>query len=126
MRFLKFNAVGAVGIGVQLAVIWALTGALHVPVVAATAAGVAAALVHNYVWHRRWTWADRREIPPLAGFARFVLANGMVSLAGNVVIMAALAATTTLHPVAANLLAIAVCGVANYFVGDAVVFAGRT
>ena len=48
----------------------------------------------------------------------------MVSLVGNVAVMSALAQTTSLHPVPANLIAIGVCGVANYFVGDRIVFQG--
>ena len=124
MRFVKFNAVGGLGIVVQLTVIWFLTGVTQTPVVLATAVGVAAAVVNNFVWHRQWTWRDRLDDSgsTSAAFARFALANGMVSLIGNVAVMSALAQTTSLHPVPANLIAIAVCGVANYFIGDNLVF----
>ena len=124
MRFVKFNAVGGLGIVVQLAVIWFLTGITQTPVVVAPALGVAAAVVNNFVWHRQWTWRDRRNDAGStpAAFARFALANGMVSLVGNVAVMSALAQTTSLRPVPANLIAIGICGVANYFVGDRIVF----
>jgi len=124
MRFVRFNAVGGLGIVVQLTVIWLLTGVTQTPVALATALGVAAAVVNNFVWHRQWTWRDRLDDSgsTSAAFARFALANGMVSLIGNVAVMSALAQTTSLHPVPANLIAIAVCGVANYFIGDNLVF----
>ena len=127
MRFVKFNAVGGLGIVVQLTVIWFLTGVTQTPVVLATAVGVAAAVVNNFVWHRQWTWRDRRNDAgsTAAAFARFALANGMVSLVGNVAVMSALAQTTSLHAVPANLIAIGICGVANYFVGDRMVFRGE-
>jgi len=124
MRFVRFNAVGGLGIVVQLTVIWLLTGVTQTPVALATALGVAAAVVNNFVWHRQWTWRDRLDDSgsTSAAFTRFALANGMVSLIGNVAVMSALAQTTSLHPVPANLIAIAVCGVANYFIGDNLVF----
>jgi len=124
MRFVKFNAVGGLGIVVQLTVIWFLTSVMHTPVALATAIAVAAAVINNFVWHQHWTWRDRRGTSgsPLAAFARFALANGMVSLVGNVAVMSALTQTTSLHPVPANLIAIVICGVANYFVGDRIVF----
>ena len=124
MRFVKFNAVGGLGIAVQLTVLWFLTSAMHTPVALATALAVAAAVVNNFVWHQQWTWRDRRgdSGSTSAAFARFALANGMVSLVGNVAVMSALTQTTSLHAVPANLIAIGVCGVANYFVGDRLVF----
>ena len=124
MRFVKFNAVGGLGIGVQLTVIWLLTSVTHTPVALATALAVAAAVVNNFVWHQHWTWRDRRSWTgsTLAAFARFALANGLVSLVGNVAVTSVLTQTTSLAPVPANLSAIAVCGVANYFVGDRIVF----
>ena len=124
MRFVRFNTVGGLGIAVQLTVIWLLTSLTHTPVALATALGVAAAVVNNFAWHRRWTWGDRRDgsRSAPAAFARFALANGLVSLVGNVAVMSVLAQTTSLPPVPANLIAIGVCGVANYFVGDRIVF----
>ena len=92
MRFVRFNAVGGLGIVVQLTVIWLLTGVTQTPVALATALGVAAAVVNNFVWHRQWTWRDRLDDSgsTSAAFTRFALANGMVSLIGNVAVMSAL------------------------------------
>lgn len=126
-RVLRFNGVGALGIGVQLSTVAALTAWLHVNVAAATAIGVTAAVVHNFIWHREWTWADRRAEgrDVLLTFCSFALSNGAVSLVGNVTLASILVWWTGLHGVAANVVAIAACGVVNYWLGDRVVFRRR-
>ena len=126
-RFFRFNGFGALGIGVQLSPVAALTAWLHVNVAAATGLGVAAAVVHNFIWHRRWTWADRRGEGRhvLLTFCSFALSNGAVSLVGNVAIVSILVRWTGFDGVAANVVAIAACGVVNYWLGDRVVFRRR-
>ncbi len=120
IRFAAFNLVGAVGIGVQLATLWLMTRAgIHYQI--ATACAVVLSVGHNFVWHRLWTWRDRPDRMRRA-LARFVLANGAVSLAGNLAVMAVLVAGTGMRPVAANVVAIAVCGLLNFWIGDLFVF----
>ena len=58
-RWMKFNIVGWIGIGVQLGVLTALKSGLHLNYLWATALAVEAAVIHNYFWHQRFTWADR-------------------------------------------------------------------
>lgn len=122
-RFARFNAVGGLGIGVQLGSLWLLTSA-GVHYLPATILSVGAAVVHNFVWHRRWTWPDRIAARP--GFAlhlaRFAAANGLVSLGGNVAVMAVLVGAFRLPVMAANAAAIVACGLLNYWVGDKFVF----
>ena len=123
-RFLRFNVASALGIGVQLGVLWILMRGLHVGYGAATGVAVLAAVGHNFVWHWRWTWGDRAiplgRVP--AALARFLAANGAVSLVGNVVLMAVLVRGAGLPAIPANVLAIAVCGLVNYWLGDVIVF----
>jgi putative flippase GtrA len=124
-RFLRFNIVGAAGIGVQVFAVWLLADRMRLPISLATVAAVGAAVVHNYCWHRVWTWADRqRSDPAFLEFLLFAGANGLVSLAGNVAIVTALTAFTRVGAVPASLIAIASCGVVNYWVADRAVFAG--
>src|SRR5262245_50690376 len=59
-RWLKFNAVGAIGIGIQLAALTLLARVLRLSIVVATGLAVETAIIHNFAWHHRWTWADRR------------------------------------------------------------------
>ena len=84
-RWIKFNAVGAIGATVQFIVLVALVRIVGFHYLWATAFSVEAAIIHNFCWHWRWTWADRacgrdRALPVLM---RFNLTNGLISLSGN-------------------------------------------
>jgi dolichol-phosphate mannosyltransferase len=123
-RFLRFNLVGALGIGVQLTGLWVLVEVGRAPYLVATAVAVSAAIVHNFLWHVWWTWRDRpaRGRAVALRFGRFVLANGLVSFAGNLGVMTLLVGGAGLSALPANLIAIATCGLANFWLGDTVVF----
>ncbi len=123
-HFLRFNVTSLVGLAVQLATLWLLIHGCGLHYLVATILGVAAAVVHNFVWHWRWTWADRRLAPRrlLAAFWRFAIANGAVSLAGNVLMMPMLVGGFGLPPVPANVTAVAICGLINFSLADRVVF----
>jgi putative flippase GtrA len=121
-RFVRFNVVSGLGIGVQLLTLWLLSRAAHVEAVVAAAVAVAVAVVHNFLWHRYWTWADRRATPGRRSFMQFVAANGAVSLTGNVMAAAWLVEYAGMAPVLASLVAIVVTGLANFWLGDRVVF----
>lgn len=122
MRWVKFNAVGVLGAVVQLAVLALLTR-LGTHYLVATAIAVETAILHNYFWHLRWTWIDRPPASRLAAWWRFQIANGLVSLISNLVLMRVFTGWLGLPVLAANLLAIAITSVVNYFLGDRWVFA---
>lgn len=125
-RWLKFNAVGAVGIGVQLAVLLGLKTGLHLTYLLATMLAVEAAVVHNFLWHERYTWADRvqpswtRSLPRLL---RFNLTTGGVSIAGNLALMKVMVGWGHLNYLVANGAAIALCSLLNFLVSEQWVFA---
>ena len=123
MRWLKFNFVGALGIGVQLAVLATLT-ALGLGYLSATALAVEAAVLHNFLWHERMTWRERATPlrPMLGRLLRFHLANGLISLLGNLLLMRLLVGAMHLPVLWANLAAIGACGVVNFLVSDRLVF----
>ena len=52
----KFVIVGCLGFVLQLLTLWALTSLAGWPWLPATAAAVEVAVLHNFVWHERWTW----------------------------------------------------------------------
>lgn len=120
-RFVAFNVIGALGLAVQIALLWWLTTVGHVHYLMATTAAVASAVVHNFIWHRWWTWRDRGG-GLVVTFVRFAAGNGAVSLAGNLGVMATLVSGAHLNPIAANGAAIIVCGLLNFWLGDAIVF----
>lgn len=124
LRWLKFNMVGGVGIGVQLGCLKLL---LHFQMnyLAATALAVEIAVLHNFVWHERFTWKDRpgggRE--RLMRLVRFHLGNGAVSILGNVGLMWLLVGRFHMKQVVvANGIAIAICSVLNFALGEWFVF----
>jgi putative flippase GtrA len=126
-RWLAFNLVGLIGIVVQVAV---LAGLTHVPgchYLVATAAAVEVAVLHNFVWHERWTWAERARggrLGMLGRLTRFHLTNGALSLAGNVLLMRLFVGEFAMNYSAANLAAITTCSMLNFFAGDRLVFVG--
>ena len=125
MRWLKFNAVGSLGILVQLGSLGFFVHILGLHYLLATTMAVETAVLHNFLWHRKWTWADRRGSGVLAPgrlLLRFNLTNGMVSIAGNLLFMRILSGTAGLEPMLANLLSIVFCSLINFLLADRFVF----
>jgi putative flippase GtrA len=126
MRWLKFNAVGGIGIAVQLVVLLGLKDGFHLNYLLATALAVEAAVVHNFIWHERYTWADRSQPSwrkSLPRFMRFNLTTGAVSIVGNLALMRIMIGLGHLNYLVANGIAIALCSVVNFVLSDRVVFA---
>jgi putative flippase GtrA len=124
-RWLKFNAVGVAGAVVQLAVLAALRGGMGLEIGVATALAVEAALLHNFFWHERWTWATRGQAGAWARLGKFHLGNGVVSLVSNVVWMEALVGVAGVGYLEANVVSITATALANFLLGEKFVFAGR-
>jgi putative flippase GtrA len=125
-RWLKFNAAGLVGVAVQLTTLTAFTRIAGLGTLWATACAVETAILHNFIWHERFTWADRTRIAPQQAFSRllhFNLSNGAISLIGNLVLMKLLADCAHLHLLVANLIAITLCSTFNFLVSEHIVFA---
>jgi putative flippase GtrA len=128
-RWLKFNLVGAMGIGVQLAGVELASALLHASPALATAVGVEAAVLHNFVWHEKFTWVDRGSTKcrraRLAQFLWFNGTTGAISMAGNMALVLMVQWGAQVPVVAANCAAIAACSVINFVVNDQVVFRQR-
>lgn len=122
LRWVRFNLVGGIGIGVQLAVLGALKAGLHFNYLGATALAVEAAVIHNYLWHRRFTWADRAARSEISRFARFNLTTGLFSIAGNLALMRLLVDMAHMQYLLANMVTIASCSLLNFVVSDRIVF----
>ena len=125
-RWLKFNSVGAIGVGVQLAVLTLLAGRLGANYLVATALAVETAVLHNFMWHEKWTWADRLGTSGWRGrlgrLLQFNLTTGAVSIVGNLVFMRVFVGMLDIHFLAANLMTIATCSILNFLVSDRIVF----
>jgi len=149
VRWLKFNFVGGIGIAVQFAALFLLKGMLHFHYLVATAIAVEAAVIHNFVWHEQFTWVDRtkpdrtkpdrtnpgsanphRAWPSglewrrsLTRLLRFHLANGAVSILGNLALMKVMVGLGHVNYLAANAIAIALCALLNFVLSEEWVFA---
>jgi putative flippase GtrA len=127
IRWLKFNLVGGIGVAVQLAALGVFRSWLGLDYLVATGFAVEIAVIHNFLWHERFTWLDRRAVgsrQSLARFVKFNLSNGAVSLAGNLLLMRALVGAFGFNYVAANVVAIVLCSLVNFLLGDRFVFDG--
>jgi putative flippase GtrA len=124
-RRVAFVLVGALGLVVQLTTLRVLAMSAGLHLLIATAIAAEAAILHNFLWHEGWTWAAR--IVPfrgavLARLLRFHLANGLVSIVGNVALMGLFVAGLALNYLFANVLAVAVCALLNFLSADFLVF----
>lgn len=121
-HWLKFNAVGAIGIVVQLAALAILHSLLHMEYLLATALAVEIAVLHNFIWHQRWTWADRSGTTTAARLMRFNVSAGAVSIAANLLFMRLLVGQFHVQYLLANLSSIAAASLANFLLSDLLVF----
>jgi putative flippase GtrA len=127
IRWCKFNLVGGIGIAIQFAALILLKSVFHVHYLAATAVAVEAAVMHNFVWHEQFTWSDRvaprhRWSASCRRLLRFHIANGAVSIVGNVALMKVMVGFGNMNYLLANAIAIALCSTANFLVSEEWVF----
>ena len=124
LRYWKFNLVGAMGMVVQLAALALINCCMPGHYLYATAAAIELALLHNFVWHLRFTWRDRRDGSALlTQLVRFHLSNGLVSMLGNLAMMRMLVHGAHMPLLAANTIAIMCCSIANFYLGNNWAFA---
>lgn len=125
IRWLKFNAVGALGFVVQLAALGVLVSGLRIGYLLGTALAVEIAVLHNFMWHERYTWRDRTRRAQggaLGRLLRFNLSTGALSIAGNLLVMRLLVGKLRLNYLLANVATIAVCSLANFAASHWLVF----
>ncbi len=128
IRWLKFNFVGGLGIGIQLGMLAMLVKVLGMGYLPATAIAVETAILHNFTWHERFTWKDRtagarRRARDVAGrLVRFHAGNGVISLAGNLVLMRLFVGVLHVKVLPANMVTIAICSLANFAASEWFVF----
>jgi putative flippase GtrA len=75
VRFWKFIAVGAIGAVVDFGIFNLLNGLLRLVSPISQAVSFSAAVTSNFLWNRRWTYADSRSKPLRRQALQFVLVN---------------------------------------------------
>jgi putative flippase GtrA len=122
-RWLTFTSVGGIGMVVQLAVLAGLKNGFGLNYLLATAVAVEAAVLHNFLWHERFTWRDRRTGKSLGRLVKFNLTTGTFSILGNLALMKLLVDELHFGYLPAN--GIAVCSIVNFLASDRFVFADK-
>jgi putative flippase GtrA len=126
IRWWRFSLVGAIGMVVQLGALGLINRWTGGHYLFASAAAIELAVLHNFVWHVRYTWRDRRDgCTVLSRLLRFHLSNGLASMVGNLVLMRVLVHELRSPVLAANGIAILCCSVLNFCLGDLWAFAGQ-
>ena len=124
-RCFRFQLVGVFGIGVQLTALALFARSFHLNEQLATVLAVETAVLHNFAWHERWTGRDRTQTS--GGIAtrllRFHLANGLISILGNLACMQVYRGWLGFDLLPANLLSIATVFALNFTAGNWFVFA---
>ena len=59
-RFGRFSLVGFMGALLQLTLVFLLTECFSVLSTVATLVAVEITILHNFIWHERFTWGNRR------------------------------------------------------------------
>jgi putative flippase GtrA len=124
-RWIKFNSVGAIGFLIQLSVLSLLTSKFRLNYLIATGLAVEIAVLHNFIWHENWTWADRTKNSSNLFWRRFLyfhLVNGALSLVGNIVLMRLFIKNMNWGYIQANVAAIAICSIFNFLAGNFLVY----
>lgn len=129
IRFLKFAAVGGIGMGVDLSVLTLSREALKLPLSTAVSLGFSLAVISNFTWNRLWTFPESRQRPLANQLAQFIVVN-IIGLGINEVVVLGL------HPIfslalndppaylAAKVIAIGIVLFWNYFVNRAWTYRG--
>lgn len=123
-RIPVFVAVGAAGFVVQLTVLYALTSGAGWAYPLSTLVAVEAAVLHNFVWHERWTWKERAggRGPMGSRLLRYHVGTGLTSLVGNLAFTTLAVEWWGLSPGAANTVAVGLTSLANFLIADRWVF----
>jgi putative flippase GtrA len=121
--FERFALVAMGGFVIQLVVLDALTRFAALDYRAATAVAVEAAVLNNFVWHERWTWRETsRTGSRLTRVVRYHTATALLSIGGNLGLMWCFVELLGWPVLVANIVAVAVLGVAGFCVADRWVF----
>lgn len=124
-RVRAFVGVGLLGFILQVAVLDGLISHAGVRYPLAVALAVELAILHNFAWHERWTWRDRRQPGFLAvagRLARFNTATALTSVGGNVLVTMALVEWLDVPVIPASIAAVVLMSALNFALADRLVF----
>ena len=120
-RFARFAIVGAAGAAVQVVLFHFMVKSFDLPPALAAPMAVEIVLLHNFLWHERFTWRDRGSggiKQRTIRLWRFHITNGLLSLGGNTALIYVLVQELKAPALPAALAAIALSAPANFAIAD--------
>lgn len=124
-RWLAFGSVGILGFGVQFSALLVLTGWFEINYLLATAVAVELAILHNFLWHQRWTWSDRGSLSArhiLDRLVRFNAGAVATSMVGNLSLMWVFVSLLDIHYAVASIVPVLLLSMVNFLWCDRLVF----
>jgi putative flippase GtrA len=87
---IKFGIVGTLGFFVDAGSLYILTRGLFLSLYLGQAFSFTIAVVHNFIWNRRWTFPESRKRPMHGQMVRFYLTNlgGLIIRSGIIAFVA--------------------------------------
>ncbi len=128
LRGTKFNLVAWLGMLVNSGCLYLFKGILGVPLIPASLMSIEIAIVHNFIWHRHWTWGDRDgEHPPpfLKQLLIYNLMTGLVDLVANVTVLWLLTTFLDIYYLIANVAGMILGPFIKFWLNEKVIFKKR-
>jgi putative flippase GtrA len=124
-RLLRFQLVAWGGTLVNLGVLWLLHGRLGVPLVAAGAAAIETAIIHNFTWHYLFTWRDRVDgsaADYICRLLRYNLVTASIDFTVNLGVLWGLVRFAGVHYLLADLAGMVAGPVVKFLANEFLVF----
>jgi putative flippase GtrA len=125
-RLFRYSVVGSMGLALKFCILTGLVELAGTSYLPATACAVEAAVLHNFVWHLRWTWRDRStnlSLPQaLQRLLKFHLGIGAVAMVVNLLVMRLLVDYLRIHYLLASVAATISAGLATFMISNFFVF----
>jgi putative flippase GtrA len=119
---MRFNLVGVMGFTLQTLTLWVLVGWAGASAGVAVTLAVLAAVSHNFVWHEHFTWRDLPRGHRLRRWLSFYVSTGTISVVTNVGVTLAVMNVTALPVLPANIIAVAIGSLVNFWINDRLIF----
>jgi putative flippase GtrA len=121
-RWVRFNIVGVMGFALQTVTLSLLVRWAGLSTGLAVTVAVLVAVSHNFLWHEHFTWPSLPREDRCRRWVSFHVSTGILSVLSNVGMTVLVMAATGLSVVVANVVAVVMMSLVNFWVSDRVVF----
>ncbi len=110
---------------VNTGVLYLMKGVLGIPLIPASMIAIELAIVHNFIWHRNWTWKKRIADKPEPFFKQLLVYNtatGLVDILVNVSLLWILTTFFGVYYLIANVIGMIMGPVIKFWLNEKVIF----